>query len=130
MALFNVKTFGRFARKNSVSDGELHDAAEDIQAGNFDADLGGGLFKQRVARDGGGKSSGYRVIVSCATDRHVFFLHGFPKNKKDNVSPKELKALQALGKVLSGLGEQEIQKAVEDGAIEEVQDDREQRQEN
>ncbi|MFA0924923.1 type II toxin-antitoxin system RelE/ParE family toxin, partial [Xanthomonas fragariae] len=84
----------------------------------------------QVARDGGGKSSGYRVIVSCATDSHVFFLHGFPKNKKDNISPKELKALQALGKVLSGLGEQEIQKAVEDGAIEEVQDDREQRQEN
>ncbi|WP_430541802.1 type II toxin-antitoxin system RelE/ParE family toxin [Xanthomonas fragariae] len=48
MALFNVKTFGRFARKNSVGGGELHDAAEDIQAGNFDADLGGGLFKQRV----------------------------------------------------------------------------------
>ena len=50
-------------------------AAAEIVAGQVDADLGGGLFKKRLARQGGGKRSGYRVLIGYKkpkTERIVF----------------------------------------------------------
>ena len=39
----------------------------------FDADLGGGLFKKRIARPGQGKSGGYRTLgATNKGDRWVF----------------------------------------------------------
>lgn len=59
MGAFKVKSFERFAQKHGISDADLLKAAESVIAGNFDADLGGGVYKQRVAREGQGKSSGF-----------------------------------------------------------------------
>ena len=59
MGAFKVKGFERFAQRHGISDADLLKAAESVIAGNFDADLGGGVYKQRVAREGQGKSSGF-----------------------------------------------------------------------
>lgn len=63
MTVFVTKEFARFRRKARLSVEKLLDAASEVADGRFDADLGGGVFKQRVARDGGGKSGGFRTII-------------------------------------------------------------------
>ncbi len=45
MRIFKNKWFARFARKESISDEALYEAIRQIETGNYDADLGGGVFK-------------------------------------------------------------------------------------
>ena len=85
-----------------------------------DADLGGGVFKQRIARDGGGKSGGFRTIILFKVGGHSFFVHGFAKNEKANISPKELKALKALAATFLALDLSAIETAKSAGEIAEV----------
>lgn len=98
-------------------------AARDVAAGRYDADLGGGVFKQRVARDGGGKSGGFRTIILFRTGSHSFFAHGFSKSDKANVSAKELKALKQLADVLLGFSKEKLQTAKASGELIEVVSD-------
>lgn len=63
--------------------------------------LGGGLYKLRVARQGGGKSGGYRVVYFYRLeDIPVQLLTIFAKNDKDNISQAEKKALIDIGDIL------------------------------
>ena len=128
MTVLLTKAFARFARKAGLTDENLASAAADVTAGKFNADLGGHVYKQRVARSGEGKSGGFRTIVLFKVGGHCFFAHGFAKNEKANVSAKELKALKQLADVLLGLSETEIAKAITAGEFVEVNDD--QAQEN
>jgi hypothetical protein len=98
VAVFVTKEFVRFQRKARLSDLDLIEAAERVRRGRWDADLGGGVFKQRIARKGEGKSGGYRTILCFKRGSHVFFIHGFSKNEKQNVSQSELQALKRLSK--------------------------------
>ena len=79
-----------------MADATLLQAAQDVVAGQHDADLGGSVFKQRVAREGGGKSGGFRTIILFRVGGHSFFAHGFAKNDKTNVSAKELIPMSLL----------------------------------
>jgi hypothetical protein len=101
----------------------LLQAAQDVAAGHYDADLGGGVFKQRVARQGGGKSGGFRTIILFRVGSHSFFAHGFAKSDKANVSAKELKALKRLADVLLGFSEEQLKAAQTAGELNEVEND-------
>ncbi|GAA0518382.1 hypothetical protein CDO46_20240 [Pigmentiphaga sp. NML030171] len=70
-----------------------------MESGLIDADLGGFLYKKRVARLGSGKSGGYRTLLSARLGRRYVFLHGFPKSDKADITQGEKKALQFVGKV-------------------------------
>ena len=129
MGAFKVKSFERFAQKHGISDSDLLKAAESMTAGNFDADLGGGVYKQRVARVGQGKSSGFRTLLAHRTSEHVFFVFGFAKNEKDNITQEELKALKAQAKTLGQLSTDRIVSALQYGALVEVERGNEQDQE-
>ncbi len=69
-------------------------------AGRVDADLGGGVIKQRIARKGGGKSGGVRAILLFRRGSHVFFVFGFPKSERANISKDELAAFRKLADIL------------------------------
>lgn len=86
----------------------------------IDADLGGCLFKKRVALHGQGKRSGARTIVASKVKGSWFFVYGFLKNERDNISDIELKALQALGKQLLELNDVQLKKALKANEITEV----------
>ena len=118
--VFVTKEFARFARKSRLSTHRLLQAAAEVMDGRYDADLGGGVFKQRVARDGGGKSGGFRTIVVFRAGDHSFFVHGFAKSDKANVSAKELKALRQLANVLLGFSDEELRTAQGAGELVEV----------
>ena len=64
VSIFKTKWFTRFARKERLKDRSLAEAIERAERGIIDADLGGGLIKQRVAREGQGRSGGYRMLVA------------------------------------------------------------------
>ena len=129
MSAFKVKSFERFAQKHEISDVDLLKAAHGVIAGNFDADLGGGVYKQRVARTGQGRSSGFRTLLAHRTSEHIFFVFGFAKNEKDNVTQKELKALKAQAKTLGELSTDQVASALQYGALVEVEHGNEQDQE-
>lgn len=68
MRVFKNKWFDRWARTEDISDSALYNTAAEVIAGRYDADLGGYLFKKRLARTGSGKSGGYRTILSLAAE--------------------------------------------------------------
>lgn len=95
MRVFKNRSFSRWARKEKIADAELHAAALEVVAGKVEADLGGYLFKKRIARRGGGKSGGYRTLIGYRkgnSDRMIF-LYGFPKNQRANITDREREAL-------------------------------------
>ncbi len=112
MSVYQTKEFARFARKAKLTTQKLLEAAEDVAIGNYDADLGGGVIKQRVAREGGGKSGGFRTILFCKAGR-----------QRANVSAKELKALKRLADEMLGFSAVQIRTAAEAGELIEVVDD-------
>ena len=97
MRVFKNKPFARFARKAGLDDKVLRQAIEAAERGLVDADLGGGVIKQRVARQGGGKSGGFRTIVLFRLGERAFFVHGFAKSDLGNIRADELAALHRDG---------------------------------
>lgn len=123
MSVYKTKEFARFARKAGLEDKALHLAAEAVTSGRADADLGGGVFKQRIAREGAGKSGGFRTIILFRLGAHCFLVHGFAKNAKANVTVNELKALKALADTLLGLDAGQLSRAKAAGELMEVRID-------
>lgn len=107
MRLFKIKTFARWAKDERIPDADLVDAVGEIKAGLVDADLGGCLVKKRLARKGQGKRDGYRTILAFRSEDRAFFLHGFAKKDRENVTRSELVALREFAATLMeqpGLG--------------------------
>lgn len=123
MAFYMVKTFARFASRHRLPIQSLLAVARRVASGEADVDLGGGLYKQRVARAGGGKSGGFRTLLAHRQGGHVFFLHGFPKNERSTIDSREAHALKALGKVLHDLSGEQLTQALAGGALLELNDD-------
>jgi hypothetical protein len=123
MSVYKIKEFSKFARKADLGSAELLEAAKAVASGQWDADLGGGVFKQRIAREGGGKSGGFRTIILFKVGGHSFFVHGFAKNQMANITPKELKALKTLASTFLGLDAEALEKASAAGEIAEVRND-------
>lgn len=122
MKVYASKSFTRFVRREGLSSAALLEAAGRVVAGNADADLGGGVFKQRVARAGEGKSGGYRTILLFRVGGSVFFVHGFAKSDKANIGRDELMAFRRAADVLTKLGVPALAKTVDDGELTEVGD--------
>ena len=95
--MFKDLGFDNWATDEGVTDDALCAAAAEIDNGLVDARLGGFLVKKRVAAPGRSKSRSWRVIVAWKQGERLFFLHGFAKKDKDNISQKERAALTLLG---------------------------------
>jgi len=118
--IFTNKSFTRFAEIADLDDAVLRKAVADAERGLIDAQLGGGVIKQRVARPGQGKSSGFRTIILYKAHRLAFFVHGFAKKDQDNIGRNELAALKLLASQMLSYDDQEIAEAVKSGALIEV----------
>ena len=120
MRIFALNTFMRFARKESINLVSLSAAIASIESGLVDAELGGGLVKQRVARGGEGKRGGFRTIIAIRLGDRAVYLFGFAKNERDNISAADLAALKTLGKVYLAMNAADLEMAVTIGKIEEI----------
>ena len=103
-------------------------AVKEIEDGIIDANLGGNLYKKRVASKAQGKSKSFRVILAFRAGDKMFFIHGFKKNAKSNISTEELSALKIYGETLLGLDEKIISKMIDSKLLHEVKyDEKEQK---
>lgn len=125
MRVFKIRWFARFARSERLDDKSLSDAISRAARGLVDADLGGGLIKQRVARQGRGRSGGYRTIIAYRVKDRAVFLYGFAKSERDNIEPDELQDLRLVARDWLEATPERIKAALEDGAIQEVRYDEE-----
>lgn len=120
MRVFKNKSFARFCRKARIADAVLCGAVDAASRGLIDADLGGGVIKQRIARHGEGKSGGFRTIILFQICERAFFVHGFAKNERDNIRDEELDAFKMLAAMMMAYGDDALDKAIENGTLTEV----------
>ena len=123
MRLFKSKWFRKRAANERLDDGALWTAVEEMETGLIDARLGGHVVKKRVALPGRGKRGGSRTQVVYRQADKAFFVYGFAKNERSNISDKELKALKLLATELLGYSKQALAKAIKAGELIEVYED-------
>lgn len=123
MRVFKNKSFNKFASKEKITDVALWQVVEDVEAGKIDADLGEGVIKQRIARPGQGKSSGYRAIILYQKGEKTFFVYGFAKKDEANISPNEEKAFKKSAVILLELSDESLNEQIEAGNFVEVKRD-------
>ena len=123
MPVYAIKGFERFRRKERISNDVLLRAIERAASGLIDADLGGGLIKQRVARPGQGKRGGYRTIIAFRAGQRAVFLFGFAKNARDNIALDDLALWRLIGADLLKAGDEAIRTAIDDNELTEVNDE-------
>lgn len=123
MRIFKTKLFARFTRRERITDASLCEAIEQAGRGLVDADLGGGLIKQRVARAGQGKRGGYRMLIAFRSKSRAVFLHGFAKNDLDNIDDDQLASLREIAANWLAADAQKIEQAIKDGLLIEVRHD-------
>ena len=120
MRAFKAKPFARFADREGIEDAALRDAVRRAGRGLIDADLGGGVIKQRIARRGRGRSGGFRAIVLFRRGEIAFFVYGFAKNDRENLHRDERKAFRLLAGEMLELDEAGLEAALANGTIIEV----------
>ena len=119
MRIFKTKAVARFTKNEAISDESLVAAIKTAKRGLIDADLGGGLIKQRVARPGQGKRGGFRMLIGFRSDRAIF-LFGFAKNERDNIDDKQLTTLREIVASWFAADDKKIAQAIKDGLLIEV----------
>ena len=116
-----TKHFAKWAARQNIPENELHKALGEVHSGQYEASLGGHIYKKRIRFEGKGKSGSGRTIVCCQKGDKAIFVHGFAKNEKSNLSNKEVIAFKEFAKILLGLSDEQIQIALQSGDFIEVQ---------
>ena len=120
MRVFKTGWFSKYARKEKISNKMLCNAIQEAEDGLIDANLGSGVIKQRIARQGEGKSGGYRTLLYYRIGHRAVFAFGFAKNAMDNISAKDLRDLKDAASMTLGYTEAAMTQLVELDALEEV----------
>jgi hypothetical protein len=119
--VFKNTWFARFAAKEGITDGELKAIVNDVlEAGQAEANLGGGVYKARLARPGEGKSGGYRVIVLFRSGERTFYVYGFAKSARANISEKDLKRFKEMAKENIGMTDEQLKNRIKAGHWNEI----------
>lgn len=122
MQIFKTKHFAKFARRERIADTSLSEAIARAEHGLIDADLGGGVIKQRVARQGQGRSGGYRTLIAYRAGDLAVFLFGFAKSERSNIDASDLDDLQTIAGQWRG-DAHKIEKDITAGILIEVKHD-------
>jgi hypothetical protein len=120
MRIFTIKAFHQWTQSAGLTDDFLRNAVAEIEKGLVDANLGGHLLKKRIATKGRGKSGSVRTLLAFSKGKRTVFLYGFEKSDQDNISVKDKKALQELGKFFLSLTDEELKPRIKSGAIIEI----------
>jgi hypothetical protein len=121
LRIFKTRTLAKFTRQHGIDDASLIKAIERARQGLIDADLGGRVIKQRVARPGQGKRGGFRMLIGFGSDRAVY-LFAFAKNERENISNGELLSLRDIAASFLNASREKIADALADGTLIEVKD--------
>jgi hypothetical protein len=120
MRIFKTRLFNRWAADEKVTDEMLVSAVDEMERGLIDANLGGHVYKKRIAIQGRGKSGGVRTIIAYRIEDKAFFVYGFAKNTRPNISADELKAFKKLASDLLVYSDAILEQSIVDGKLFEV----------
>jgi hypothetical protein len=120
MRIFKTKASGRELKKAGITDAELLAAADEVNRGEYEADLGGEVFKKRIARPGEGKAGSYRVILFFRKDERLFFGRIFAKSSLGNIEDDELRWFKDVAKEYLEYTEKELEARIKEGWIKEI----------
>jgi hypothetical protein len=123
MRVFKNLWFEKFARKQDIADASLCEAIARAERGLIDADLGGGVLKQRIAREGKGKSGGFRTIILFRSGDRAVFVFGFAKSDQANISAADLAGFRKAASYVLAFSVEELDGEVAAGNLLEVQGD-------
>ncbi len=121
MDVLSTKWFRKWSKKANLKNQDLLESIKDLEDGLSTANLGNHLFKVRVKREHGGKSSGYRTIIVYQEDNKAIFLYGFGKNEKENISNSELHYFKNLGNDLLALNKDQLKQFVKKNILFEIE---------
>jgi hypothetical protein len=116
LRVFASKPFLRFTRRFGIDDEELWETV----SGTWDADLGGGLFKFRLARQGEGSRGGARALIALRVGQRAVLMFGFEKKDQANIRLDELRAYRKAARIYLGLSDEEISAIVKQKLLSEI----------
>lgn len=122
MRIFKNKLFDKWADKEGITDKMLRVAVAEMEDGLIDADLGGNVYKKRVALQGRGKRGGARTLLAYRIGKKAFFMYGFSKNELENIDSRELKALKQLAAIQLAWTDEQLALALQHEKVFEVID--------
>jgi hypothetical protein len=125
MEIYKTRWFDRWARKEGLNNLSLCVAVREMTAGLYEADLGSGLLKKRIARSGQGKRGGFRTLVATNKGNLWIFVYGFAKNERSNIDKDEEEGLKKLATHLLSLRPEALEKAKRANELMEVDCDAE-----
>jgi hypothetical protein len=114
--VFALKSFVRFARRIHVSEATLW---KTVLSPSY-ADLGGGLYKFRIARPGEGTRGGGRALVAMRVGCRAILMFGWEKKDMENIGPRELNVYRNLAKRYLEFSDEEINIAISGGTLQEI----------
>lgn len=123
MKYLKNKTFQRDLKENKLGDEDIKEILDNIFKGRA-VSLGFKMYKIRGAKEGQGKSGGFRSLFFWKNDELIVFCLLFTKNDQDNISFDEYKALRLLSREYEALTEVEIRERVENKSLIEVEYER------
>lgn len=118
--VFKTRNFARWLRKTELRDQTLCEAVDEMGRGLVDADLGGGVVKKRVALPGRGKSGSARTLIATNRGDRWFFIFGFEKNERDNITVGELGALKKVAADLLPRSSEALKTLLTAGELQEI----------
>ena len=121
--ILKTRPFNRWLRKTLLDDNALLKAIDEMERGLVDADLGGNVYKKRVALPGRGKSGSTRTLIATNREDRWIFLFGFEKNDRENITQAELTYLQGAAQIFLGYSSDDLHSAIARGDFLEVEHD-------
>ena len=120
MRVFKNKWFNRWAKKAGITDDVLRNIVNELEQGIWEANYGGDVYKKRVARQGEGKSGGYRSIIIFRSERITYYNYGFPKSEKSDITDKEERFYKKRAEDFLKLTDEQIQARLNEGSLIEI----------
>ena len=121
--ILKTRTFNCWLRKTLLSNTALLKAIAEMERGLVDADLGGNVYKKRVALPGRGKSGSTRTLIATIREDRWIFMYGFEKNERENITQAELAYLQGGAQIFLTYSSDELQLAIAKGEFFKVHHD-------
>lgn len=112
MKIYKHRNFAKWAKIEGLTDSRLTESIAEMNDGLFDANLGGGLYKKRIAIEGKGKSGGFRTLLAFCKKDKAFFIYGFKKNERDNILLHEKEIYKNLAKEYLNLNQALLNKMI------------------
>ena len=120
MRIFKLAWFVHFAGGEGITDAHLRDAVARAERGQVDAQLGGGVIKQRIPRTGQGRSGGYRAVMAFRGGERAVFIYGYATSVRSNLRPDEEAQFKKLARHFLELSDNALAESLARGGIEEV----------